>query len=86
MGKLEMESLKKILPPLFCSGIVAGIVAWFGWRFWENQFGHGTITLKIGAVFVPAIVAGLIYGILTLAFRIPAAKEIIGFAFAKFRR
>ena len=86
LGKLEMESLRKTFAPLAFAGIIAGIVAWFGWQFWENKIGHETIALKIGAVFVPAIGAGLIYGILALAFKIPAAKEMLEFALAKFKR
>jgi hypothetical protein len=35
---------------------------------------------------VPAIAAGLIYGLLALAFKIPAAKEMTDFALGKFKR
>ena len=86
MGKLEMGTTQKTILPLAFAGIVAGVIAWFGWNFWENQFGHETIALKIGAVFVPAILAGLIYGILALAFKIPAAKEMLDFALARFKK
>ena len=58
-----MESLRATILPLVLAGFLAGLLAWQGWRFWENAIGHETIALKIGAVFVPAIVAGLIYGI-----------------------
>jgi putative peptidoglycan lipid II flippase len=85
LGKLEMESLRKTLSPLALAGIVAGIVAFEIWRYWENSFGHATLALKIGAVFVPAVVAGLIYGIITLALKVPAAKEMSDFALQKFR-
>lgn len=83
--KLEMESLRKTFLPLALAGIIAGIIAWSGWQFFEKQFGHETIALKIGAVFIPAILAGTIYGMLALAFKIPAAKEMLDFALQKFR-
>jgi putative peptidoglycan lipid II flippase len=86
LGKLEMESLRATFLPLAIAGIVAGTVAWFGWKFWENKFGHETIALKTGAVFVPAILAGLIYGMLALAFKISAAKEMAEFALQKFKK
>jgi putative peptidoglycan lipid II flippase len=86
LGRLEMESLRKILWPLAVGGLLAGAVAWFGWRFWENHLGHATLTLKIGAVFVPAGIAGLAYWLVALAFKIPAAKEMMEFALAKFKR
>jgi len=86
MGQLEMESLQKTFLPLALAVIAAGIVAWFGWQFWESKFGHATIALKIGAVFVPATGAGLVYGIIALAFKVPEAKEMLEFGLAKFRR
>ena len=86
LGKLEMEPVRKTFLPLAFAGIVAGAIAWFGWQFWENSIGHATIVLKIGAVFVPAIAAGLVYGILALALKIPAAKEMTEFALAKLKR
>jgi putative peptidoglycan lipid II flippase len=86
LARLEMESLRAMIWPLAAAGIAAGIIAWTGWQFWENKFGHETLALKIGAVFVPAIAAGLIYVILALAFRVPAAKELLEFAFARFKK
>jgi putative peptidoglycan lipid II flippase len=86
LGRLEMESLWKTFLPLALAGIIAGIIAWFSWHYLENKFGHATIALKISAVFAPAILAGTIYGILALAFKIPAAKEMLDFAFARFKR
>jgi len=86
LARLELDSLRKTLWPLAFTGIIAGLIAWFAWRLWENKLGHETIALKIGAVFVPAGIAGGIYLLIALACKIPAAKEMIGFALAKFRR
>jgi putative peptidoglycan lipid II flippase len=86
MGKLEMESLRKTFLPLALAGIVAGFASWFGWHFWSQKFGHETTALRIGEVFVPAIIAGLVYLLLALAFKIPAAKEMMDFALARFKR
>ncbi|MGO8765883.1 MAG: murein biosynthesis integral membrane protein MurJ [Limisphaerales bacterium] len=86
LGRLEMESLRKNFLLLAGLAILAGLIAWFGWQSWENNFGHATLALKIGAVFVPAIGAGLVYLLLALAFKVPAAKEMTDFALAKFRK
>ncbi len=83
LGKLEMESVRKTFLPLAFSGIIAGIIAWFGWQFFENEFSHETIMLKIGAVFVPAILAGLIYGTLALAFKDSGGEGNAGFCAGK---
>ena len=86
LARLELGPLRKTLWPLAFTGIIAGLIAWFAWQLWENKLGHATIALKIGAVFVPAGIAGGIYLLIALACKIPAAKEMIGFALAKFRR
>ena len=76
MGKLEMELLRATFLPLAAGGLLAGLLAWFGWQFWEDKIGHATLALKIGAVFVPAGIAGLVYWLAAMAFKIPAAKEM----------
>jgi putative peptidoglycan lipid II flippase len=86
LARLEMASLRKFLPLLLVITAIAGFIAWSGWRLWENKFGHGTIALKIGAVFVPAGIAGGFYWLSALVCKIPAAKEMTEFALAKFRR
>jgi len=86
LGKLEMESLRKSFLLLLWAGLLAGIAAMMGWKFWEGSLGHQTIALKIGAVFVPAGIAGLVYWLIALAFEIPAAKEMVEFALARFRK
>jgi putative peptidoglycan lipid II flippase len=86
LGRLEMAPLRATFLPLLIAGLLAGLVAWQVWRLWENSLGHETIVLKTGAVFVPAIAAGLVYGVLALTFKIPAAKEIATLAFHKFRK
>jgi len=86
LGKLEMGSLRAVFPPLAFAGILAGVVAWLGWQFWEGKIGHATLALKIGAVFVPAGVAGGIYLLMALAFKIPAAKEMTDLALARLKR
>ena len=80
LAKLELESLRQTILPLALAGILAGTISWFGWQLWENKIGHATLALKTGAVFVPAIAAGLVYGMVAVAFKIPAAKEMLEFA------
>jgi len=86
LGKLEMQPLREALRPLLLATVLAGIVAWGGWQIWENLIGHRTITLQIGAVFVPAGIAGGIYWLTALLCKIPAAKEMTDFALTKFKK
>jgi putative peptidoglycan lipid II flippase len=86
LGKLEMQTLRDTVRPLTLAALLACVAAWCGWMHWEQWLGHETLVLKIGAVFVPAAIAGGIYWLLALACKIPAAKEMTEFALAKFRR
>jgi putative peptidoglycan lipid II flippase len=76
LKRLEMSPLKKIVLPLALAAGLAGAIAWFGERFWERAIGHATLAMKIGAVFVPATAAVVIYWTVTLLLKVPAAKEI----------
>jgi putative peptidoglycan lipid II flippase len=86
LGKLDMQPLRNSLRLLLVATMLAGAVAWGGWQFWEKFIGHSTIVLQIGAVFVPAAMAGLIYWLIALFCKIPAAQEMTAFALAKFKR
>ena len=86
MGKLEMQALRIWLRILLVATLLAGIIAWGGWQWWEKSLGHGTIGLEIGEVFVPAGIAGGIYWLIAMLFKIPAAQEMTAFALAKFKR
>jgi putative peptidoglycan lipid II flippase len=86
LGRLELESLRQNLLWLLPLTLLAGFVAYEGWRLWECSLGHDNLALKIGAVFVPAGVAGLIYWLAALALKIPEAREMTDFALAKFKR
>jgi len=83
MGRLEMGSLRATLLPLSLAGALAGVAVWQGWRLWETLLGHETLALKIGAVFAPAAAAGLLYWLVALLFKIPAAREILAFVLPK---
>ena len=86
LGKLEMESLRVTLLPIAFAALLAGALAWFGWKMWEQQLGHATLAFKLGAVFVPAGISGSIYWLIAMTCKIPAAKEMTDFALAKFKR
>lgn len=86
MGKLGMASAVRAALWLFCIGATVGALAFEGWKWWDAKLGHATTGLKIGAVFVPAIAAALLYWLAAMACRIPEAAEIVEFVFARFRK
>jgi hypothetical protein len=81
-----MEALTRTFLPLAITGTIATMVAWQGMKLWEQSLGHGTLALKLGAVFVPATAAGLIYWLGAVMFKIPAATEMSALIFQKLHR
>ena len=76
LGRLGLTRLKNTLLILIPSALLAGAIAWFLSFQWEARVGHSTLPQKAGSVFVPALVAGLVYFILALRFKIPAATDL----------
>ncbi|MGH8023535.1 MAG: murein biosynthesis integral membrane protein MurJ [Limisphaerales bacterium] len=86
LGTLEISELRATTLRLVWLAALGGAVALLGRNFWEGEIGHSTLLLKVGAVFVPATAAGIIYWVGAMVLRIPAATEIFELAAARFRR
>ena len=61
---------------------VTGAVAWL----WDKQLGHATLLLKAGMVFLPGGVAVLVYWLIALWLKVPAAQEMTDLALQRFRK
>jgi len=77
LKRLEMTSCLTQLPSLAGAGVAAAAVAWFGHKLLAGQFGHATLALKAGEVFVPMAAAGAVYFGVTLWLKVPAAYEML---------
>jgi len=86
LAQLEMASLRSSILALAGGAILAGLIAGAASWVWEHRLGHGSLTLKTGAVFVPAMLAGLIYWAVALWLKVPAAQEIAELIFTKLSR
>ncbi len=76
LSRLEMADLQGHLAKLFGSAVVAGVAAWFAYRWFDGRFGHATFRMKLGGVFVPmAIGGGICFG-LALAMRVPYVHDM----------
>jgi putative peptidoglycan lipid II flippase len=78
MGRLDLAGLMAQLPKLAVAGFVGGFVVWFVSRYWADQWGHGSLSLKLGEVFVPMLAAGLAYLGCGVLLRVPAARDLLG--------
>ena len=83
---LDLAALRPTLWPLAGAAAAAGAVAWLGMRGWAQQFGHATLLLKLGEVFVPAGAAALVYGGIALTLKMPSATEMLALARTRLRR
>ena len=77
---LDLAALRPTLWPLAGAAAAAGVVAWLGMSGWAQQFGHATLLMKLGEVFVPAGAAALVYGGIALALKMPSATEMLALA------
>jgi putative peptidoglycan lipid II flippase len=83
---LDMASLRQPIWLLVGLSLISGMIAFAGWQGWERCLGHANLALKIGAVFVPAGIAGGFYWLVAWFCKIPAANEMTAFALAKFKK
>jgi putative peptidoglycan lipid II flippase len=86
LGRLEMAGLRRTLVALCTGAVLAGLLAaGLSW-LWETRLGHRTLPLKLGAVFVPGALAGIVYWLAALWLKVPAAQELTDFLRQKVRK
>lgn len=76
LARLELAPLIRVLPAMLGSAVVAAVTAWAIAHYWERSLGHDELPARLGAVFAPMAVAGLVYWGITCYLQVPAAKEI----------
>ena len=77
-----VSTLLVLVPDAVLAGLVAATLAWL----WDKQFGHATLVLKVGMVFLPGGVAGLVYWLVALWLKVPAAQEVTDLLLQRFRK
>lgn len=86
LARLEMPGLPKEILILSGAAIVAGTAAWWLYHFWDGHFGHATLAVKLGAVFVPGALAGGIYWSIATLARIPSVNDLTRLMLRKLRK
>jgi putative peptidoglycan lipid II flippase len=85
IGRLELRRLFQQVPGLVSAAVIAGALAWtIGWH-WEHWIGHRNIWLKIGAVFLPALAAGILYFGICWQLKVPYMHDIVRMLPARLR-
>ena len=76
---LEMGPCLAQLPAVIGAMVAVGLLAWGTRILWDGKFGHATLAMKLGEVFVPMAAASVwLYLGLTLWLKVPAARGCFG--------
>jgi len=86
LTNLGLSGFKHTLLVLAPNAVLAGVIAAGLAYLWERKLGHTTLALKLGAVFVPGAIAGLVYWGIAVWAKVPAATDIAAMIFRKFKR
>jgi putative peptidoglycan lipid II flippase len=78
LGRLELAALRRTLLVLVPAAGLAGAIAAVLASVWEKHFGHRTLPIKLGAVFIPGVIASLAYWTIAYFAKVPAAREMLG--------
>jgi putative peptidoglycan lipid II flippase len=76
-----VHTLLVLVPAAVFAGVMAATLYWF----WDRKLGHTTLPLKLGAVFVPGTLAMLVYWLLALWAKVPAAHDMLELILTRFR-
>jgi len=71
---------------MLAAGALAGAGAWGASMTWESWVGHKTVLRRIGAVFGPALFAGVLYGAFSLWRGVPQARVFVDMLQDRFRK
>jgi putative peptidoglycan lipid II flippase len=85
LGRLEISSLRALLWPLTGAMIAAVGISLGMSRLWQAKAGLSGLAFELGAVFVPAALAGLAYWLIALLAKVPEARELTGLLAGKLR-
>jgi putative peptidoglycan lipid II flippase len=76
LARLELGPLQSSLAGALGAATIAGATAWASWHAWEVLWGHGSVALRAGAVFIPMILATAVYGAISAWAGVPAMREV----------
>ena len=77
-----VRTLLVLVPDAIFAGGVAAALAWI----WNHQFGHATLMRQAGMVFIPGSIAVLVYWLIALWLKVPAAQDMADLILKRFRK
>ena len=86
MNGLDLRRLQRESGWVALAAIISGAVAWGVLAWWDLRLDAGSTGVRLGAVFVPMLAAGLVYGGVTWWMPLAPARDIAGILREKFVR
>lgn len=80
IGSIGLRKMIVMVIQVLCALAVSLAIGLFLHGWWDNLFGHATLAMRIGGVFVPLGVTAFFYLLFTLALKMPVAREFIALA------
>jgi putative peptidoglycan lipid II flippase len=76
IARLDFIGLGRNMLILLAAAGLAGAAAHFSFRWWNDAYGATGLAVRLGAVFLPMALAGLVYGVTAWVAQVPAAREV----------
>lgn len=86
LGGLELAEVRRCLKPVAAAAILAGALSSFSYIIWDHWFGGATLAVRLGAVFVPAGIAAVLYCAVLWGNKLPAATAVLELIQRKLKR
>ena len=86
LSRLDVANLRQVLLALVSNAVLSGLVAALVSRIWEQHMGHKSLPARLGAVFVPGGLAALVYWLVAVWLKVPAAMEMTALILRRFRQ
>jgi peptidoglycan biosynthesis protein MviN/MurJ (putative lipid II flippase) len=80
-----MAPLRSSLAGSLIAAAAAGLTAWGVCHLWTTRLGHASLSLRLGEVFVPMILATAVYFGASALAGVPAARELAGVVWKRIR-
>jgi putative peptidoglycan lipid II flippase len=86
LAKLELVGLVRNLCILLAAAALAGVAAYGVFHWWDRHYGHASVATRLGGVFIPMTMAGVIYWALAMSAKVPAARDVANLLRRKLKR
>lgn len=77
LARLEWQTLRRHFPAMLGAAVCAGALAWWLANLWGRRWGHDTVPLRLGEVFLPMLAGTLVYFGLNWWLKVPFLQECL---------